>query len=390
MMQVCIDARSISHPQRGGFRSYIEGLVGAWTALPGEDEFFLIYDRPHRFAPVAGQPRFHEVTVHARVELIGQAFREQIALPLWGRRHARTTDTIWHFPYNTAPAVGITGYALTLHDMTPFTHSIRSDWADAKRALRDRALYYYPKLLTRRSVDRADVIITVSSYARDRIVEILGVDQSKVRVTPLAAAPIYRPLACTEKLKAREALARKYSIRQPFVLSMGTTLLKNPQSTLRAYALLPQQLKRELELVLVMAHGGTREFLARLAQELGIDEQVKMLVDVAPADLVNLYNSARVLVYPSFTESFPLPTAEAMACGTPIICSNTTGFPEQVGEAAVMVPPADVGQLQDAMRTVVCSPSLQTKLGEEGLRRSASMSWRDTAQKTLNIFREFV
>jgi glycosyltransferase involved in cell wall biosynthesis len=383
-MNIFIDGRSISHPRRGGFKTYIENLVAALADIPCNDEFTIIYDRSYQFLPIVGNARFHQVACSARVRMIGQVYREQIALPTYARRYP---GALWHFPYNTAPRLGIEGYVLTLHDVTSFTHAARPDWSRPARALQDVLLYYYPRFFVYRSARRARAIITVSNYARKEIVQVLGISADKVFVTPLAAQPIFRLLNPEEKQAARQVILEKYGLGRPFLITVASSLLKNPQGVLEAYARLPIELQEQYDLVIVMAHERNQVIIETLARQLGVTCRVSVLINLGPEELVWLYNLAEVLVYPSITESFPLPTAEAMACGTPIICSNTTGFPEQVGNVAITVSPNDTHEITSALVTVLASSELRQRMSEAGLRRSKSLSWITTAQQTLEIYK---
>ncbi len=382
-MHICLDARSISHPRRGGFKTYVENLVPALAEISDQHEFTLIYDRPFKFLPIANNPRFHEMVIPAGLPMAGQAYREQVALPLHRRAHP---NTLWHFPYNTAPVLGIRKYVLTLHDVTSFTHAARPDWSRPARALKELALFYYPRVLIRRSAKRAAAIITVSNYARHQIIEHLQVPAQKVFVTPLAASPLFRPLTPSQKHQARRDVKEYYGVQKPFILTVASSLLKNPQGLVRAYAALPPQLRQEYELVVVMAYERFCVHIETLAKRLGVARQLHILLDVAPLRLRLLYSLAAAFVYPSFTESFGLPTIEAMACGTPVICSNTTALPEVVGDAALTLSPHDQSQLSGALVQLLSSAALKIRLREAGLRRAASLSWRATAEHTSRIY----
>jgi glycosyltransferase involved in cell wall biosynthesis len=103
-------------------------------------------------------------------------------------------------------------------------------------------------------------------------------------------------------------------------------------------------------------------------------------------DLVALYNAADLFVYPSIFEGFGLPPLEAMACGTPVITSNTSSLPEVVGDAALMVDPINVEALASAMVAVLGDTDLQTRLSACGLQRAAAFSWEATARTILRAY----
>ncbi len=125
----------------------------------------------------------------------------------------------------------------------------------------------------------------------------------------------------------------------------------------------------------------------QLADSLG-DSRIRWLGPVADADLPGLYAAATVFVFPSRFEGFGLPVIEAMACGTPVICSNVTALPEVAGDAAILIDPEDTAGLAEALGRVLQDEALQDDLRERGLRRAADYSWERTAAQTLEVYRQ--
>jgi len=109
---------------------------------------------------------------------------------------------------------------------------------------------------------------------------------------------------------------------------------------------------------------------------------------VAEADLPALYSGATLFVFPSLYEGFGLPVLEAMACGTPVVCSNTSSLPEIVGEAALTFDPLDVTEMAAKIEEVLHNEALREEMREKGLRQAAKFSWERTAQETLEVYRE--
>ena len=105
-------------------------------------------------------------------------------------------------------------------------------------------------------------------------------------------------------------------------------------------------------------------------------------------ELPYLYNAADLCVYPSFYEGFGLPPLEAMACGTPVITSNSSSIPEVTGDAALLVNPHDMYALADAMETVLNSPELREKMSAESLVQAAKFSWEKCARETLATYQK--
>ncbi len=123
------------------------------------------------------------------------------------------------------------------------------------------------------------------------------------------------------------------------------------------------------------------------ARDSGYADELVFTDYVPDADLVALYNAAALFVYPSIFEGFGLPPLEAMACGTPVICSNTSSFPDVVGDAALTVAPLDVDGLAEAMSQALRDATLWARLSTLGLPQAALFSWGRTARITLTTYR---
>jgi len=204
-----------------------------------------------------------------------------------------------------------------------------------------------------------------------------------VTAAPCAADPIYRPLSPEEVARFRATQA----LPTPYIFYLGTLEpRKNVVRLLEAYARLRQRGITEYPLVLAGAKGwGYEEIFARV-QELGLDEQVRF-VGYVPYEAAPLwYNAAALFVYPSLYEGFGLPPLEAMACGTPVVASNTSSLPEVLGEAALLVDPLDVEALAEAMARALLQPALRERLRQAGLARAACFSWRRMAEQTMAVY----
>jgi len=124
--------------------------------------------------------------------------------------------------------------------------------------------------------------------------------------------------------------------------------------------------------------------------------RIRWLGPVPEADLPSLYSAATVFVFPSLFEGFGLPVIEAMACGTPVVCSNVTSLPEVAGDAAILFDPAPLvvetlhaTSLQTALERVLGDDTLRAELREKGLARAAQFSWQVSAAHTLELYRRF-
>jgi len=119
---------------------------------------------------------------------------------------------------------------------------------------------------------------------------------------------------------------------------------------------------------------------------LGLTREVIFVDYITQLDLAYYYSSATLLAYPSLYEGFGLPPLEAMACGCPVVISNTSSLPEVVGEAGIMVNPYDTDSLAQAMRRVLTDDKLRDKMVRRGLEQAKKFSWEKTAEQTLEVY----
>jgi len=139
----------------------------------------------------------------------------------------------------------------------------------------------------------------------------------------------------------------------------------------------------------VLAIAGRRGWLAHEIETAIADagDDVVFTGYVADEDLPKLYGAADALAYPSIYEGFGLPPAEAMACGCPVITSNTSSLPEVVGDAGILLPPTDEDAWVDALKRLLTDDALRMELGDRSVLRAMRFSWTDAAQQTLSVYR---
>jgi glycosyltransferase involved in cell wall biosynthesis len=186
---------------------------------------------------------------------------------------------------------------------------------------------------------------------------------------------------------ARSKVA-SYGITKPFALFVSSLWpYKNCDGLLRAWALARRELGgRQLA---VVGAGRDEKYLAslrELAADLGITEDVVFVGGVKLEETVDFYRAADVFVYPSLNETFGLPILEAMACGCPVVTSDTSAMPETAGGAAVLADPKTPESIARAIIEAV-SPG-RDRLRDLGLKRAAQFTWGATGASTLDVYRE--
>ena len=233
------------------------------------------------------------------------------------------------------------------------------------------------------SVQRADYIVADSENTRNDVICLLDARPERVFVVPGGVDPVFVPATQEEVAEAR----RRYRLDRPYVLTVGVIEpRKNLPRLIDAYARFRVRTGLPHQLVIAGGRGWLSEQTFRQAEGCGFPGDVRFTGYVPDPDLAALYTGAEVFAYPSLYEGFGLPVLEAMACGTAVVCSNSSSLPEFATDAALMVSPTDPDAIADALETACCDTRLREELTEKGRKRASIYSWNRSAQKLLEIY----
>jgi len=360
-----------------GIGRYVVNLARAMAPRLGPDERLVLLRDPARPSPwdltaLAGE----RVRV---VDLSCSPFapRQQWAVP---RILARLRADLYHSPYYLMPYRVGRPTVLTVYDLIPLLLPRQSTW-------RARLLFRWALTLALRT---ARQVITISWSTANDLKRYLRVPAGQVSVIPGAPDPTFYPRPPAEVAAVR----RKYGLPAPFVLYVGSNKPhKNLPRLIEAWSLLTPHVSHftfhasRFTLVIAGVWDPRYPEPRLLAERLGL-ENVRWLGPVPEADLPALYSAATLFVFPSLYEGFGLPVLEAMACGVPVIGSNTSSLPEVTGDAALLVDPADVGALAAAITDLLENESRREEMRGRGLQQAARFSWDRTAAMTLEMYRE--
>ncbi|MFN3762132.1 MAG: glycosyltransferase family 4 protein, partial [Anaerolineae bacterium] len=227
--------------------------------------------------------------------------------------------------------------------------------------------------------------IAVSEATRQDLLRCFRVPADRVAVIPEAADPAFCPRPPAEI----DALRRKYALPESFVLYVGSNKPhKNLTRLMEAWAQITEYGIRNT-LILAGPWDPRYPEPRLLAERLGL-QNICWLGPVPDEDLPALYSAATLFVFPSLYEGFGLPVLEAMACGAPVVCSDTSSLPEVAGDAALRVDPTDVRALAAAITELLTNPARRVEMKERGLQQAARFSWKHTAVLTLERYRGMV
>ncbi len=229
---------------------------------------------------------------------------------------------------------------------------------------------------------RATHIIAVSQQSKRDVIEAYGIASDKITVIYEAADPRFGP----QPPEIVAAVRQRYGLPERYLLFVGTI---EPRKNLGRVLAVFERLRAEGltdALVIVGKRGWLYDdFFARLEGSPAKDAVI-FPGFVPDADLPAVYAGAQVMAFPSEFEGFGLPVLEAMACGTPVVCSATSSLPEVAGEAAILVDPLDTDALTAALQCVLREPALAADLRARGLTQAASFSWDRAAEETLAVY----
>lgn len=283
--------------------------------------------------------------------------------PLWlSWSILRRKPDVYFSPGFNPPLRSAVPFVFVIHDL------IHLRFAGAY-GRRQRAYY---ELVVKPALRRARAVLTVSHFSKGEILNWARIPEWKVKVVGAGVGDSFNPGVKPSPLPF------------PYMLYVGNCKFhKNLPRLLEAFR--RAELGPEVRLVL---SGQIGRVTADLAVSLGLSERVVLSGPVAEVDLPKLYRGAIALVMPSLLEGFGLPLLEAMACGTPVVASDSSSIPEVVGGAGLLFDPYDVEDMALAIRRVASDEEMRAKMSSKGLQRASLFSWDETARHVLGSLRE--
>jgi len=373
-MRIGIDARALS-VEAAGVPRVVKSLVRELGRIDQENSYFLYSHR--EFELPFENPRWHK-RIGSRTSGL-----PSIVWFLTGARGAILKDNLdvfWSTLY--IPPLSVPSNVakiLTVHDLesrlSPQTMSLKT--------------YYGHRLLVWPSVREADRIVAVSeSTARD-LQHMLNVPDSKIDVIHHGVDAAFKP---QNPERAAQYIAGKYGVLKNYALAVGTVQpRKNLVTLVEAMQILRGRGEGSFQLVVAGVRGWKNTKLDETIRRLGLTgDDIRFLGLVPEEDLPVLYSGSWLFVFPSHYEGFGLPLVEAMACGVPVVASNTSSIPEVVGDAALLVPPTQPEAFAEAILRVRNDKDLRRTMIEKGLRQAACFRWDRAAGQLLECMRRTV
>ncbi len=353
---------------RAGIGSYSYNLVSNLTRIDKNNEYVLIHRYP-------ANDVIYKVNKELIIPYPRIPFENTIGNNIILSRKLRNHDfDIVHDLSQISPFLFNSPFKkiLTIHDLTPILFP-------ETFGLIHVLLQRYVLPVTFKNID---MIIADSENTKKDIIKYFKIEEEKIKVVYLGIDGKFKPLENINNINGN------YDINSPFILYVGTLEpRKNIPSLIKAYYKLR---KKGVEHKLVIAGGKGWKYkqIYEQVNKLKLQKEVIFMGYVPEDDLPKMYNAADLFIYPSFYEGFGLPPLEAMACGCPVITSNTSSLPEVVGDAGIMIDPYNIDELASAMDEILSNERLREEMIKKGLRRAKIFSWEKTAEETMQVYNE--
>ncbi|MBL7848585.1 MAG: glycosyltransferase family 4 protein [Cyclobacteriaceae bacterium] len=362
-MRIGIDAKWYFEGPPSG-RRVVRALVEAMLRCDQRNEYYIFLNQRHRAEqfPMQG-PNIHLVYVWAGNNQLSNVF----VLPRYANRYKVDVTLYQNFisPFGTTKKIAYIHDVLFLSNPEFYTTYER--------------LYFAPlKYLTR----RADAVITVSEEERKRLIHFgFAKDPDKLFVAHHGVDSTFLPRNDYDT-KRVEAVKLRYALPDRFLLFVGRlNLRKNVDNLLKGVALLQD---KDIPLVIVGTTNWKESNHLQTIKALGIEDRVQFKGSI-DQDLGVVYSLSTLFCFPSFAESFGLPPLEAMACGVPVVVSDTTSLPEICGDAGNYVPADNPQQIAAVIDSLLCNGQLYESKKMLGLAQARKFTWENAAKKILQV-----
>lgn len=372
-MQIFFDARVIQD-HFPGIGRYAWNLLAALPAhLDAGDSLTILHD------PTAKNTRYDVAALAPSSD--GRVKRVETRAPIFGPSNAlrepaaREPGTLAHYPYYVRPYLSRRPSVTTLYDAISFLYPEYIPSALSRVMIR---------LLTELAVRRSDAFFAISQATADDLTRLFPPLRGKITVTPLAADAIFTPAAA---MAGAAAARERYGLPERFALYLASNKPhKNLVRLMEAWKRVADS-GDETQLV-IAGHQDPRFPEAQdRAKALGIEAQARFIGDVPNPLMPGLYGACALFVYPSLYEGFGLTPLEAMACGAPVACANTSSLPEVAGDAAVLFDPRDPGAIAADCLRILGDPALAGGLRARGIARAKTFTWDECARRTVAGYR---
>ena len=362
-MKIGIDAREIENGVRTGIGRALSVFLDYFESRQDGNTAFLFSTRP---IERPDSPRMQKVVAPSAMTFVW----DQFTLP---RLIRNAQIDLFYSTYYKVPIRAPCPCVSTIYDLMYLTFPMYQK--------ESRLSLFFYKTFARMLIKKASRIITSSAYSQKEIAGFYRINAEKIITIPLGVPSAFCP-ASPGRIKE---LMRRFGIKRDYILYTGNfNPHKNVSGLIKSFAIVHDQFP---DCMLVLA-GYTKSHGCAIATQIadaGLQKNVIVASTISETDLPALYSGARLFVMPSLYEGFGYPPLEAMACGTPVVCSNATSLPEVVGDAALLVDANNPHDMAKAIIQILESPDMARILSKKGLERAKIFSGDNYAKNVYNL-----
>lgn len=367
-MRIGIEAQRIFRKNKHGMDYVVLQEIKELQQFDTHNEYF-VFVAPGEDRCLEDSKNVHIIEIGGNIYPIW----EQITLP---KAVSELKLDLLHCTSNTAPIWCSVPLVLTLHDIIFMEPRDKSN-----KSLYQNMGWLYRRLVVPRILKKCKYIITVSDFERNNIIKKLGIPSERMVMIYNGYNEWFKPL------KDLDMKYRKY-IKEPgyFFFLGNTDPKKNTERTLIAYSKYLELSKVKRKLLMADLDKSYLDDIIVKNHIENIYPNIQMPGYIVNSDLPYIYNNAFAFLYTSLRESFGIPLLEAMACGTPVITSNTSSMPEIGGRNAILVNPESPGEIAQMMIKLEKDRAFYDQQKELGIKRAKLFSWRQTAEQLLEVY----
>ncbi|RYU96856.1 glycosyltransferase family 4 protein [Emticicia agri] len=373
-MRIGIEAQRIFRQKKHGMDIVILEILRQLQQIKTPHEY-LVYAQSYKDTDTLRS------TENVNIKLSGPTLYpiwEQYILP---KAIRKDKIDLLHCTSNTAPITPTIPLVVTIHDVIYLEKKVSNNGVFYQRLGGIYRRWNVPQI-----AKKASMIVTVSNYERNRMIEKLNLPEEKVRTVYNACSNHFADEYSTEELND---FSKRMNLPERFVLFLGNTdPKKNLPNVIRTLALLYE--RKQLDFTLVITDFKEEHLLPLLKEQNNehLLKHILLIGYVVNRELPKLYKLAQLFLYPSLRESFGIPILEAMQCGTPVITSNTSAMPEIAGAGAVLIDPTQIEDIAEKIVRLLNDADMRAKVIAYGLERVKLFSWKQTTEQMVGIYNE--
>ncbi len=353
--------------EKQGIGIYTQNLMDHIIPFDDKNEYVLFYRNPEYL----GRYKQYGHVKEKLVKSYNKVIWDQIKIPIEMSRER--IDLLFHTKF-TVPLLTRRKSVMVMHGSEWFVHPGNCGMIDR----------FYINIMMPMYCKKATAISSVSRFTADDIIHHIGVDSRKLYVVHSATDPHFIPVRDKDTL---ENCRSKFDLPERYILYIGKSYPgKNFLNVIKSLRLIKDQLEAPVKLVAAGDLEMDFEEYHDQIRSLELKDDIVPTGWVSQRDLPAIYSMAELLLFPSMYEGFGIPIVEAMACGCPVVTSETGAPPEIAGSAAMFVDPMDVGNITETVLKVIRDKDLRESMINEGFSRTKKYSWDKAARETLDIF----